>query len=102
MPKISVIIPVFNAEKTIIRCIDSLLNQTLEDMEIIVIDDHGQDSSIEIIQKRIENHPKKNKFYFAKTSVNSGPGIARNIGLQMAKGDYVAFVESDDFVESDM
>jgi len=102
MPKISVIIPVYNAEKTVVRCVDSLLNQTLQDMEVIIIDDHGQDESIKIIQNHIAEHPRKNMFRFAETAVNSGPGEARNIGLQLAKGEYVAFVDSDDWVENEM
>jgi len=102
MPKLSVIIPVYNAEKTILRCIDSLLNQTFQDMEVIIIDDCGQDDSIKIIQNQIVEHSQKNKFHFAKTAVNSGPGPARNIGLQMAQGEYIAFVDSDDWVEPDM
>ncbi|MCL2682707.1 MAG: glycosyltransferase [Bacteroidales bacterium] len=100
--KISVIVPVYNAEKTIIRCVDSLLNQTFQDMEIIIVDDHGQDSSIEVIQNRIADHSRKTMFRFAKTTVNSGPGTARNVGLQMAQGEYVAFLDSDDWVEPDM
>jgi len=102
MPKISVIIPVYNAEKTVVRCVDSLLNQTLQDMEVIIIDDHGQDESIKIIQNHIAEHPRKNMFHFAETAVNSGPGEARNIGLQLAKGEYVAFLDSDDWVENEM
>ncbi|MCL2414391.1 MAG: glycosyltransferase [Bacteroidales bacterium] len=102
MPRLSVIIPVYNAEETILRCIDSLLNQTLQDMEVIVVDDHGQDDSIKILQNHIAEHPRKNMFRFAKTAVNSGPGPARNIGLQMAQGEYAAFLDSDDWVENEM
>jgi len=102
MPKVSIIIPVYNAEETIVRCIDSLLNQQLEDMEIIIVDDHGQDESIKNIQNHIAEHPRKNMFRFAETAVNSGPGPARNVGLQMAQGEYIAFLDSDDWVEPDM
>jgi len=102
MPKLSVIVPVYNAEKTIVRCVDSLLNQTLQDMEVIIVDDHGQDNSIQIIENHIAEHPKKNRFRFAKTTSNSGPGPARNLGLQIAQGEYVAFVDSDDWVEKGM
>jgi len=102
MPKISVIIPVYNAEKTIVRCVDSLLKQTLQDMEVIIVDDHGQDESIKTIQKHIAEHPRKNMFHFVETAVNSGPCEARNIGLQLAKGEYVAFLDSDDWVENEM
>jgi len=102
MPKVSVIIPVYHAEKTVVRCVDSLLNQTLQDMEVIIVDDHGTDESIQIIQNHIAEHPRKNMFRFAETAVNSGPGEARNIGLQLAKGEYVAFLDSDDWVEDEM
>jgi len=102
MPKLSIIIPVYNAAKTITKCIDSLLNQTFANMEVIIVDDHGADDSIAIIQNRIAEHPRKSMFRFAKTDVNSGPGAARNVGLQMAQGEYVAFVDSDDWVETDM
>ena len=102
MPKISVIIPVYNAEKYIIRCVDSLLNQTLADLEVILIDDHGSDKSIEVVKKYIENHERENMFRFAATPVNSGPGAARNVGIKLAKGKYIAFVDSDDWVELNM
>jgi len=102
MPELSVIIPVYNAEEYIVRCIDSLLSQTLESIEVIIVDDHGQDDSIKIIQNHIVEHPRKGIFQFTETPVNSGPGPARNMGLQMAQGEYVAFLDSDDWVEKDM
>ncbi len=102
MPQISIIIPVYNASKTIAKCVESLLNQTLTDMEIIIVDDHGNDNSMAIIQNQIAEHSRKAMCRFAKTTANSGPGQARNIGLQMAQGEYVAFVDSDDWVETDM
>jgi len=71
-------------------------------MEILIIDDHGQDNSIKIIQNHIAEHPRKTMFRFAKTEINSGPGPARNVGLQLAQGEYIAFVDSDDWVEPDM
>ena len=102
MPEISVIVPVYNAAKHIITCIDSLLSQTLPDLEVILIDDHGSDGSIDLVKKHIENHEKKNIFRFFETGVNSGPGEARNIGIKMAAGEYLAFVDSDDWIEPDM
>ena len=102
MPKLSIIIPIYNAAKTVASCVDSLLNQTLVDMEVIIVDDHGQDNSIEIIQNRIAEHARKDMFRFTETTVNSGPGAARNLGLQIAQGEYVAFIDSDDWVEMDM
>jgi len=102
MPKISIIIPVYNAEKHILKCINSLLNQTLFDLEVILVDDHGFDNSIELVKKHIKNHERKDMFRFTATEHNSGPGAARNIGINLAQGEYVAFVDSDDWIESDM
>ncbi len=102
MPKVSVIIPVYNAQKYIIKCIDSLINQTLDELEVILVDDHGEDDSIKLVKKYIDNHPRKDMFRFSETHINSGPGEARNVGLKMARGEYVAFVDSDDWVEADM
>lgn len=99
MPKISVIIPVYNAAETIVRCINSLLCQTLDDMEFILVDDHGQDNSIEIVKQHIAGHTREKQFIFTETSVNSGPGVARNMGIKLAQGEYVAFCDSDDWVE---
>lgn len=95
-PKVSVIIPVYRAEKYIIECIDSLLNQTLKDIEVIVVDDHGDDNSISLIKEYIKNHERKEIFRFIATKTNSGPGIARNAGLEIAEGEYIAFLDSDD------
>ncbi len=69
---------------------------------MIIVDDHGHDNSMAVIQNQIAEHPRKSMVRFAKTEQNSGPGFARNIGLQMAQGEYVAFVDSDDWVETDM
>ncbi|HPD28052.1 MAG TPA: glycosyltransferase [Paludibacteraceae bacterium] len=102
MPKISVIIPVYNAAETIVRCINSLLCQTLDDMEFILVDDHGQDNSIEIVKQHIAGHTREKQFIFTETSVNSGPGVARNMGIKLAQGEYVAFVDADDWLEKDM
>lgn len=102
MPKVSVIIPVYNVADKIIRCIDSLLAQTLEDVEFILVDDHGQDNSIDMAKQHIANHKQVNQFVFTETPVNSGPGIARNVGMELAKGDYVAFCDADDWVEPTM
>lgn len=102
MPKVSVIIPVYNAAEYITACVNSLLVQTLPDMEFVFVDDHGHDNSIDIVKKQIANHARKSQFVFAETPQNSGPGIARNVGMQAAQGEYVAFLDSDDWVEADM
>ena len=99
MPKVSLIIPVYNAQATIVRCLDSVLAQTLEDIEVVLVDDHGADGSITIAKKHLADYKGVKHFCFTQTPVNSGPGAARNIGLTQATGDYVAFVDSDDTLE---
>lgn len=99
MPKVSVIIPVYNTRDYIIACIDSLLKQTLDDLEVILVDDHGEDNSIELVKKHIAGHPRELMFRFSETPQNSGPGIARNVGISMACGEYVAFADSDDWTD---
>ena len=97
MPKVSIIVPVYNVEKYIDRCLKSLLNQTLQDIEIIIINDGSIDGSKQIIERYINN--KKIK-YFEKQ--NGGLSSARNLGLKNASGEYVAFLDSDDYVENKM
>lgn len=94
MPKVSVICPVYNCAAYIKDCIDSLLAQTMQDFEVLLIDDHGQDESIEVAKKHLEG--RSDKFLFLQTPKNSGPGIARNVGIDAAKGEYIAFIDSDD------
>lgn len=102
MPKVSVIIPVYRAANTIVRCVESLLAQTLADLEVILVDDHGGDDSLELVTALLANHHRKGMFRFAATPQNSGPGEARNVGIQLAQGEYVAFLDSDDWVEATM
>lgn len=99
MAKVSIIIPVYNARDYIVTCIESMMNQTLDDIEVIFVDDHGTDDSIEVAKNRVAAYTGPKSFRFVETSSNSGPGIARNIGVQNATGEYVAFVDSDDWIE---
>ncbi len=99
MPKVSIIVPVYNVEKYIDRCISSLLKQTLEDLELIIVNDGSTDSSKKIIEKYLKKYPSKIK-YFEKE--NGGLSSARNFGLKYATGEYVGFLDSDDYVEKDM
>ena len=99
MPKVSVIVPVYNSRDFIIPCMESLVNQTLEDIEVLFVDDHGTDDSMDAIRRYAEGYSGKKKFRFLETSVNSGPGVARNVGIDAAEGEYIAFVDSDDWVE---
>lgn len=102
---VSIISPVYNVAHYICDCIDSIVAQTYVEWEVIFVDDHGYDGSIEIAQRHIETVCKpevRERFRFVETPLNSGPGIARNIGLQYAKGEYVVFVDSDDMVDERM
>lgn len=102
MVKVSVILPVYGVAQYIEKCTQSLLGQTLQEMEFIFVDDHGPDDSIELVQKMIENHPRKEQFVFLKPEHNMGAGMARNFAIPHAKGEYIAFVDSDDWIEPTM
>lgn len=99
MPEVSVIVPVYNSSKYIVCCLESLAGQTLENMEVILVDDHGTDDSMEKARDFVSSYAGGKSFVFAETLKNSGPGAARNVGIELAKGEYVAFVDSDDYVE---
>ena len=99
MPKVSIIVPVYNVEKYIEKCLDSLINQTLKDIEIIVVNDGSEDNSAEIVKKYQNKYPEK-IIYVEKE--NGGLSDARNFGLPHAKGEYIAFLDSDDYIELDM
>jgi len=101
MVKVSVILPVYGVAQYIKKCTNSLLAQTLEDMEFIFVDDLSPDNSIALVKKMIEGHPREHQFVFLKTTENNGAGPARNLGLQHATGEYVGFVDSDDWVSPD-
>ena len=95
---ISIIVPIFNVEKYLDRCMDSLLNQTLKDIEIIMVDDGSPDNC----PKMCEEYAKKDNRVKVVHKKNGGLGYARNSGLDVAMGEYVAFVDSDDYVDSSM
>ena len=97
--KLSVIVPVYNVEKYLAECVDSLLNQTLMDMEIILVDDGSKDSSGAICDHYAAENPGKVKCLHID---NGGQGRARNFALPMAQGEYLGFVDSDDWVLPDM
>ena len=97
-PKVSIIVPVYNAEKYIEKCVNSLRNQTLEDIEIILVDDSSTDSSLEICKQMSINDSRIKVIHKA----NEGAGLARNTALSTASGEYIGFVDSDDFVELNM
>ena len=95
MPKVSVIVPVYNVEKYLSRCLTSLVSQTLKDIEIIVVNDGSTDNSKDIILKYQKNH--KNIIYLEKK--NGGLSDARNYGMKYAKGEFIAFLDSDDYAD---
>ena len=97
-PKVSIIVPVYNAEKYLERCINSLISQTLEDIEIILVDDSSNDSSLEICRK-YETEDSRIKVIHKE---NEGAGKARNAALKVATGKYIGFADSDDYVACDM
>ncbi len=95
---VSVIVPVYKAEKWLHRCVDSILAQTMEDFELLLIDDGSPDRSGEIC----DEYAKKDKRVKVIHQENKGSVGARNAGLSVAKGKYLAFVDSDDYVKEDM
>lgn len=97
-PKISVVVPVYNVEKYIHRCVDSLINQTLTDIEIILVDD-GSPDNCSVICNRLAEQDSRIKVVHKQ---NGGLSSARNAGMKIATGDYIGFVDSDDDVEPDM
>lgn len=97
-PLISVIVPVYNVEHYLARCIDSILNQDYPNLEVILVDDGSTDSSWEICQKYKNN----DKRIIIKQQVNAGSSVARNTGLTLAKGSFIAFVDSDDYITKEM
>ena len=94
--KISIIIPTYNREKLIIRSINSILNQTYHNIEVILIDDGSTDNT-----KKIISQIKDKRFRYIKLRKNKGSNVARNIGIQKAIGNYITFQDSDDFFHSD-
>lgn len=99
MPKVSVIIPNFNNATYIQKSIQSVLNQTLEDLEVIIVDDCSTDNSWEILQ---QFKGKDSRIKIIKNVENSGAGISRNSGLDIATGEYIKFLDSDDTMDKDV
>ncbi len=96
MAKVSVIVPIYNVEKYISKCLDSLDNQTLKDIQIILVNDGSKDSSGKIAEEYSKKNP--NKFIYVKKQ-NGGLSSARNYGLRYATGEYLCFLDSDDYIE---
>lgn len=99
MKDISIIVPVYNAEKYLVKCLDSLVNQTKKDIEIILVNDGSTDRSIEILEEYKGKYPD---MITVISQENQGQSAARNVGIESATGKYIAFVDSDDYVSEDM
>ena len=97
-PKISVIVPVYKAEAYLHRCVDSILAQTFQDFEVLLIDDGSPDRSGEIC----DEYARKDKRVRVFHKENGGVSSARNMGLDNARGEYVCFVDSDDWLDEEM
>lgn len=98
--KISVIIPVFNAEKYLAVCLESLLNQTFQDFEVIIVDDCSTDSSMTIVESYLEKFSGRLKILTLEENTGSG-AVPRNIGLEFSQGDYIFFMDNDDLLIDD-
>lgn len=99
MKTVSVIVPVYNVEKYLSRCLDSLVNQSLKDIEIIVVNDGSPDNSQKIIEDYQKRYPQIIRGYKKQ---NGGLSDARNYGIKQAEGEYLVFIDSDDYVETNM
>ena len=98
LPEVSIIVPVFNTEKYISRCIDSILTQTFTNFECILIDDGSTDKSWNICK----HYSQSDKRVVLVHQENSGVSATRNKGIEMARGKYVCFVDSDDYIDKNM
>ncbi len=100
-PKLSIIVPVYNVEKYLDKCLERILNSTYKDFELIVINDGTKDNSEQIITKYLEKEEYKDKITYISKE-NSGLSDTRNLGMSKANGEYIAFVDSDDYIETNM
>ena len=98
MVKVSAIIPVYNVEEYLSKCLDSVINQTLKDIEIIIVNDGSKDNS----EKIIKDYQKKDKRIVYIKKENGGQGSARNLGLKKTRGEYISFIDSDDWIDHNM
>ncbi|WP_157159381.1 glycosyltransferase family 2 protein [Brachyspira pilosicoli] len=98
MIRVSVIVPIYNVEDYLRECLDSIINQTLKDIEILCIDDCGTDNSINILE---EYSKKDDRIKIISHKENKGLGPARNTGIKESKGEYISFIDSDDYVSMD-
>ena len=98
--KVSIIIPIYNVAKYVTACLNSVFNQTYKDLEVILIDDCGQDNSMEIVHNFVESHPQPFPIRILYHKQNRGLSAARNTGINAAEGDFIYFLDSDDIIAS--
>ena len=96
--KVSIIVPIYNSEKYLKRCVESILNQTYDNIGVILINDGSKDNSLNIINDYYKNHPDKIKMFDQK---NIGVAKTRNKGIKLSTGDYIMFVDNDDYLDND-
>lgn len=96
--KVSIIVPVYNTAKYLPKCLDSVKNQTLKDIEIICINDGSTDNSLDVLNK----YSQEDSRFVILMQENQGQSVARNTGIKLAKGEYIGFVDSDDYIELTM
>ena len=101
MPIISVIVPVYNTEKYVEKCLDSICNQKLNDLELIIVNDGSEDNSEAIIKKWIKNNENKVKIKYLKKE-NGGLSDCRNYAIPYVTGKYISFIDSDDYISEDI
>lgn len=97
-PKVSIVVPIYNVEKYLNECVDSILNQSLKDIEVILVDDGSPDNCGKIVDEYAAKDPRVVPVH----QKNSGYSVAVNKGIDLAKGEYIGIIESDDFIEPDM
>ena len=97
MPLISVIVPIYNVEKYLDRCVDSIINQTYKNLEIILVDDGSPDNCPQMC----DDYAKKDSRIKVVHKENGGLSDARNVGMEVATGEYVSFIDSDDYISLD-
>lgn len=99
--RVTIGIPVYNAEQYIIKCIESVFSQTLDGIELLLVDDKGKDNSISVARDFIANHPKRDMVHIVEHESNMGVGNARNTIVREARGKYLFFMDSDDYISPD-
>ena len=97
-PKVSVIVPVYNTEKYLKQCIDSISSQTLSQIEIILVDDGSKEECALLCDELAQSDSRIKVIH----KTNAGPGLARNTGMEASSGEYIGFVDSDDYVKPEM